>query len=121
MTILTTKIHTFHILFQEVGRFVAERLARNVQPHTIAEQLMDRCLAPDGQMGGIGLDNMTVIIIEFRKRKSLDGTTGVNSATEDGEEIVISDADEEGGAEDGYGTRTGEEANQWSSGLEHVD
>ena len=31
----------------------------------ICEQLMTRCLAPDCQMGGLGCDNMTVVLICF--------------------------------------------------------
>ena len=36
-----------------------------MKPDSISEELLTRCLAPDGQMGGIGSDNMTVIIIVF--------------------------------------------------------
>ena len=31
----------------------------------ICEELLTRCLAPDCQMGGLGCDNMTVIIVCF--------------------------------------------------------
>lgn len=31
----------------------------------VCEELMTRCLAPDCQMGGLGCDNMTVLIICF--------------------------------------------------------
>ena len=31
----------------------------------ICEELMTRCLAPDCQMGGLGCDNMTVILVCF--------------------------------------------------------
>ena len=31
----------------------------------ICEQLMMRCLAPDCQMGGLGCDNMTVVLVCF--------------------------------------------------------
>ncbi|KAF6216118.1 hypothetical protein GE061_000456 [Apolygus lucorum] len=51
---------------EEVGSFVAERLANNIEPHLICEQLMDRCLAPDGLMGGLGLDNMTIKLISIK-------------------------------------------------------
>ena len=29
----------------------------------ICEELMTRCLAPDCQMGGLGCDNMTVVLV----------------------------------------------------------
>lgn len=36
-----------------------------MQPEDICEQLMTKCLAPDIQMGGLGGDNMTVVLICF--------------------------------------------------------
>ena len=38
----------------------------------ICEELMMRCLAPDSQMGGLGCDNMTVILICFINNKNYD-------------------------------------------------
>jgi protein phosphatase 2C family protein 2/3 len=38
-----------------------------MEPEIICEDLMTRCLAPDSQMGGLGCDNMTVIIVVFKK------------------------------------------------------
>lgn len=34
-----------------------------MEPEEICEELMDKCLAPDCLMGGLGCDNMTVVII----------------------------------------------------------
>ncbi|CAD6188359.1 unnamed protein product [Caenorhabditis auriculariae] len=48
---------------QEVVDFVRERLADKRDPQTICEELLTRCLAPDCQMGGLGCDNMTVVIV----------------------------------------------------------
>lgn len=50
---------------QAVQEFVQEEIAQGIYPQQICENLMMRCLAPDCQMGGIGGDNMTVIIVCF--------------------------------------------------------
>lgn len=50
---------------EEVLEFVRERIAQKILPETICEELMTRCLAPDCQMGGLGCDNMTVILVCF--------------------------------------------------------
>merc|ERR1711935_1281635 len=36
------------------------------------EELMTRCLAPDSSMGGLGCDNMTVILVCFLHNKTYD-------------------------------------------------
>ncbi|XP_039294648.1 probable protein phosphatase 2C T23F11.1 [Nilaparvata lugens] len=48
---------------EEVTQFVRMRIAHGMEPEDICEELMTRCLAPDGQMGGLGCDNMTVVIV----------------------------------------------------------
>lgn len=48
---------------QEVVDFVRTRIASKMEPEKICEDLMTRCLAPDCQMGGLGCDNMTVILV----------------------------------------------------------
>jgi protein phosphatase PTC2/3 len=48
---------------EEVLEFVRTRIAQMIPPETICEQLMTRCLAPDCQMGGLGCDNMTVVLV----------------------------------------------------------
>lgn len=50
---------------QSVLEFVQAEIAQGIYPQNICENLMTRCLAPDCQMGGIGGDNMTVIIVCF--------------------------------------------------------
>jgi len=50
---------------QAVCDFVTVRIGRNLDPAVICEQLMDRCLAPDCQLGGLGCDNMTVVLVCF--------------------------------------------------------
>ena len=50
---------------QEVADFVIHKLAAGLEPEPICEELMTRCLAPDSSMGGLGCDNMTVILVCF--------------------------------------------------------
>lgn len=50
---------------QEVVDFVRTRVASSMEPDQICEELITRCLAPDCQMGGLGCDNMTVVLICF--------------------------------------------------------
>lgn len=47
----------------EVVDFVREQLANAADPEEICESLMMHCLAPDCQMGGLGCDNMTVVLV----------------------------------------------------------
>jgi len=101
---------------QQVSDFVVDKIAANTQPEDICEQLMNRCLAPDCQVGGLGCDNMTVVLICFmhgkawpdlvnkcqkfakereEKRKQLAeeeveaAACGGSTATDDGNEDVI--------------------------------
>ncbi|OUC45475.1 protein phosphatase 2C [Trichinella nativa] len=50
---------------QEVVDFCRERIAAGLAPEKVAicEELLLQCLAPDCQMGGLGCDNMTVILV----------------------------------------------------------
>lgn len=48
---------------QEVVDFVRCRIAQGMKPDMICEELLTRCLAPDCDMGGLGCDNMTVILV----------------------------------------------------------
>ncbi|GLG96107.1 hypothetical protein R5R35_007275 [Gryllus longicercus] len=50
---------------EEVVEFVRLRIGTGMDPEDICEDLMTRCLAPDCQMGGLGCDNMTVVLICF--------------------------------------------------------
>ncbi|KFM67046.1 Hypothetical protein phosphatase 2C T23F11.1, partial [Stegodyphus mimosarum] len=47
----------------EVVDFVRTRISAKMEPEQICEELMTRCLAPDCQMGGLGCDNMTVVLV----------------------------------------------------------
>lgn len=55
--------HATFFVVQEVVNFVRLRLSQGMEPEDVCEDLMTRCLAPDCQMGGLGCDNMTVILI----------------------------------------------------------
>ena len=57
---------------EEVIDFVRQRIAAKMAPCIICEELMTRCLAPGCQMGGLGCDNMTVILICFINGKSYE-------------------------------------------------
>uniref|UniRef100_A0A183ELS0 protein-serine/threonine phosphatase n=1 Tax=Gongylonema pulchrum TaxID=637853 RepID=A0A183ELS0_9BILA len=48
---------------QEVVEFCRDRLAAGREPEAICEELLSRCLAPDCQMGGLGCDNMTAVLV----------------------------------------------------------
>jgi hypothetical protein len=54
-----------HAVLQEVCDFVRLRLSTGMEPEVICEELMTRCLAPDCHMGGLGCDNMTVVLACF--------------------------------------------------------
>jgi len=54
---------------EEAVEFVRRRLSMNLEPETICEELMTSCLAPDCQMGGLGCDNMTVILVCYLNGK----------------------------------------------------
>jgi len=47
----------------EVVDFVTERIGKAMEPEDICEELMNRCLSPDCQMGGLGCDNMTCVLV----------------------------------------------------------
>lgn len=48
---------------EEVVEFVRQEIAKGSNLSKVCEDLMERCLAPDSEIGGVGCDNMTVIIV----------------------------------------------------------
>ncbi|CAB3402543.1 unnamed protein product [Caenorhabditis bovis] len=94
---------------QEVVDFVRERFAQKRDPQAICEELLIRCLAPDCQMGGLGCDNMTVVIVGLlngepseklfakcaRSASSPRTTNGVVSSTESSSTHTADDDDDE--------------------------
>lgn len=55
---------------QAVVEFVRRGIAAKQELHKICENMMDNCLAPNSETGGVGCDNMTMIIIGLLQGKS---------------------------------------------------
>ncbi|KAI9282675.1 phosphatase 2C-like domain-containing protein [Sporodiniella umbellata] len=55
---------------QQVVNFVRQHLAERTRLSEICELLMDHCLSPENDGGGVGCDNMTVIIVGLLQGKS---------------------------------------------------
>nr|CAD7449738.1 unnamed protein product [Timema bartmani] len=70
---------------EEVVEFVRMRLGTGMDPEDICEDLMTRCLAPDCQMGGLGCDNMTVVLICFLQGKPYEELVSKCNATGNGD------------------------------------
>ncbi|KAM0862482.1 hypothetical protein ACQ4PT_045247 [Festuca glaucescens] len=58
---------------QEVVDFVHEKLRTEDSLSAVCEKMLDRCLAPEA--GGEGCDNMTVIVVQFKKPTKSAATT----------------------------------------------
>jgi len=95
---------------EEAVQFVRRRLAMGQEPETVCEELMTSCLAPDCQMGGLGCDNMTVILVCFLHGKpfaelcskisdslapTVPPTVGINGDYEDGDHNSEEDDEDE--------------------------
>ena len=57
---------------EEVLEYVRDRLAEGKQPHIICEEIMDHCLAGEVKPGGVGCDNMSVIVACLLNGKSFE-------------------------------------------------
>lgn len=57
---------------QQVVDIVRRSVANGKELKDICEDLMDRCLAPDSDTGGIGCDNMTVCIVALLNGRTKD-------------------------------------------------
>uniref|UniRef100_A0A0N5A867 protein-serine/threonine phosphatase n=1 Tax=Syphacia muris TaxID=451379 RepID=A0A0N5A867_9BILA len=55
---------------QEVVDFCRKFLSSGQPPEKICERLLGHCLSPDGRMGGVGSDNMTVVLVCLLQGKS---------------------------------------------------
>ncbi|PVU94136.1 hypothetical protein BB559_003077 [Furculomyces boomerangus] len=55
---------------QQVAHFVREGIASGSTLEAICEDLMDKCLAGESEMGGVGCDNMTVVIVGLLQGKT---------------------------------------------------
>ncbi|KAF2344926.1 PPM-type phosphatase domain [Trinorchestia longiramus] len=83
---------------QEAVQFVRSRLATQCPPEEVCEALINRALAPDCQMGGLGCDNMTVLLvcctqdITWKQFTEKCARTAVDtSESEEDEEDVLDD------------------------------
>ncbi|GAN03611.1 conserved hypothetical protein [Mucor ambiguus] len=55
---------------QQVVNYIRGHLAEKTKLEDICEQMMDHCLAPDSDGGGVGCDNMSVMIIAILNGKT---------------------------------------------------
>lgn len=55
---------------QEVVEFVRRGIAARMPLESVAENLMDNCISATAEMGGIGCDNMTVVIVALLQGKT---------------------------------------------------
>jgi protein phosphatase 2C family protein 2/3 len=55
---------------QQVVNYIRQSLSQKTKLQDICEQIMDDCLAPDSDGGGVGCDNMSVMIIAILNGKS---------------------------------------------------
>ena len=57
---------------EQVLDYVRTRLCTGMQPHHICEEIMDSCLATEVKPGGVGCDNMSVVITCLLNGKSFE-------------------------------------------------
>ena len=57
---------------QAVTEFVRRGIAAKQDLDKICENMMDNCLASNSETGGVGCDNMTMIVIGFLRGRSKD-------------------------------------------------
>lgn len=57
---------------EEVVQFCRKRIGMGMMPEEICEEIMTHCLAPDCQMGGIGGDNMTIVLVCFLHNRTYE-------------------------------------------------
>ncbi|KAJ2400332.1 Protein phosphatase 2C 2 [Coemansia sp. RSA 2559] len=57
---------------QQVVQFVHAKISEGKKLDQVCEEMMDRCLASESDLGGVGCDNMTVVIVGLLNGKSED-------------------------------------------------
>ncbi|CAO1628843.1 unnamed protein product [Parajaminaea phylloscopi] len=55
---------------QQVVDFVRREIAKGTELEKICENIFERCLAPDSEIGGVGCDNMTFCIVALLQGRS---------------------------------------------------
>ncbi|KAJ0747987.1 putative protein-serine/threonine phosphatase [Helianthus annuus] len=68
---------------QQLVDFVHEQLKTESKLSAVCEKVFDRCLAPTS--GGEGCDNMTMILVQFKKPKSGPSTSQPLNSSNDQE------------------------------------
>ena len=63
---------------KEVVDFVAECIEKAPKISSLCEELFDHCLAPDTTGDGTGCDNMTAVIVQFKREGSGEEAAKVN-------------------------------------------
>ncbi|KAJ2359192.1 Protein phosphatase 2C 2 [Coemansia sp. RSA 2618] len=56
----------------QVVQFVHAKIVQGLKLDRVCEEMMDRCLASESELGGVGCDNMTVVIVALLNGKSED-------------------------------------------------
>ncbi|ORZ30312.1 phosphatase 2C-domain-containing protein [Catenaria anguillulae PL171] len=57
---------------EDAVTYVRHQIAHGKTLKEICEDLMEQCVAPDSELGGVGCDNMTVIVVGLLHGKSVD-------------------------------------------------
>ncbi|KAJ2027202.1 Protein phosphatase 2C 2, partial [Coemansia sp. S2] len=57
---------------QQVVQFVHAKIAAGKKLDRICEEMMDECMAGESELGGVGCDNMTVVIVALLNGKTED-------------------------------------------------
>ncbi|KAJ2346725.1 Protein phosphatase 2C 2, partial [Coemansia sp. RSA 2671] len=57
---------------QQVVQFVHAKIAAGKKLDQICEEMMDTCMAGESELGGVGCDNMTVVIVALLNGKTED-------------------------------------------------
>ncbi|KAJ2145842.1 Protein phosphatase 2C 2 [Coemansia sp. RSA 678] len=57
---------------EQVVHFVHAKIAQGLKLDRVCEEMMDRCLASESELGGVGCDNMTVVIVGLLNGKTED-------------------------------------------------
>ncbi|KAI7515130.1 protein phosphatase, partial [Hortaea werneckii] len=55
---------------QAVVEFVRRGIAAKQELHSICENMMDNCLASNSETGGVGCDNMTMVVVGLLRGKT---------------------------------------------------
>lgn len=65
---------------QKLVDFVREQLISETKLSVVCERVFDKCLAPSA--GGEGCDNMTMILVQFKKPSNYNYGDGLSSSNQ---------------------------------------